>query len=85
MGDMAFTSNDILWIIGAFMAIYGVYKIWRAYVLKRTQEEAAIEELEKSNKIILQTLLALLNHNIDGNGVEGMKSIRKELENYLVK
>ena len=85
MGDTAFTANDILWLIGALGAIFGVYKVWKAYFLKRTQEEAAIEELEKSNKIILQTLLALLNHNIDGNGVEGMKSIRKELENYLVK
>lgn len=85
MGDIAFTTNDVLWIVGAFGAIFGVYKIWKAYILKRTQQEEAIEELEKSNKIILQTLLALINHSIDGNGIEGMKTIRKELENYLVK
>lgn len=84
MGEWAFTANDILWFIGAMGAVYGVYKVWKAYVLKHTQEEAAIEELEKSNKIILQTLLALINHSIDGNGIEGMKTIRKEIEAYMV-
>lgn len=92
MADMAFTLDDILWICGAFGAVYGVYKLWKAYILKRTHQDEAIERLDKelaetskTNAMILRTLLALVNHNIDGNGIDGMKAVRKELENFIVK
>lgn len=91
-GDTSFTMNQLLWAIGAFGSIFGVYKIWKAYVLKRTKQEEAVEKLEKqmtdlqaSDSIMLQTLLAILNHSIDGNGIDGMKKIRVDLENYIVK
>lgn len=42
------------------------------------------EELEEANKILMQALLALLAHGIDGNEVQGMKDARDELQNYLI-
>lgn len=85
MSDMAFTVNDILWFIGACGAIFGAYKVWKAYVLKRTKQEEAIEVLEKNNEMIMATLLALVNHSIDGNGIDGLKTVRSSLEQYLIK
>lgn len=91
-GDTAITMEQILWAMGGFMTVYGVYKIWKAYVLKKTQQEASIEKLEKqmdelkaNDSMMLQTLLAILNHSIDGNGIDGMKNIRVSLEDYIVK
>ena len=90
--DTAVTLNQILWACGGFATVYGVYKIWKAYVLKRTKQEEAIDKLEKqmsdlkqNDAMMLQTLLAILNHSIDGNGIEGMKKIRVSLEDYIVK
>lgn len=92
MGDLAFSINDLLWFIGACGAIWGVYKGWKAYVLKITKQEEAVDKLEKqmkelqeSDSMVLKTLLALINHSIDGNGIEGMKKIRVSLEEYIVK
>lgn len=90
-GDIAFTVNDVLWIIGVCGTLFGAYKVWKAYVLKRTKQEESIDKLEsqmndlkKNDSMMLQTLLAILNHSIDGNGIEGMKKIRRSLEEYIV-
>lgn len=39
---------------------------------------------EEMSKVQCKALLSLVNHMIDGNGVDGMKSIRNELQNVLV-
>lgn len=84
-GDTAFTVNEVLWFVGVMGTLLAVYKGWKAYVVKKTKQEEAIEVLEKNNEIIMATLLALVNHNIDGNGIEGLKAVRSSLEQYLIK
>ena len=43
-----------------------------------------LKEIEDSNRMILQCLLVLINHDITGNGIEKMKGIREELEAFLI-
>lgn len=43
-----------------------------------------LKSLEDGNKIIQKALLALLQHGIDGNDIEGMKKVKSELEQYLI-
>lgn len=43
-----------------------------------------LEDHSKLAKRIYQVNLALLNHFIDGNGVDHMKVIREELQNDLI-
>lgn len=43
------------------------------------------DEREKGNKIMLQSLLALMRHAIDGNNVDTLKNAARELDDYLVK
>lgn len=38
-----------------------------------------LEEQESTNQKIMQTLLAMLNHEIDGNGIDGMRKVRDTL------
>lgn len=45
--------------------------------------EQTILIIEKTNKIYLRTVLNVMNHMIDGNGVEEMKKTRSEIENLL--
>lgn len=49
---------------------------------KRDKEK--IEEIEKGNRIIQRSLLAILNHDLIGDNVEEMTDVKKELENYLI-
>lgn len=51
--------------------------------IKKLEEMA--EEEKETNKIVLQALLAIVNHSIDGNGIEGLKNIRDNLQDHLIK
>lgn len=41
-------------------------------------------EIENSNRMILQCLLVIINHDITGNGIEKMKDARDELQDFLI-
>ena len=44
-----------------------------------------LKELEESNKIIMQSMLAIMSHEIDGNHVEDLKQARDDLQKYLIR
>lgn len=46
--------------------------------------DSRLKTLEKSSTITIKALLALLQHGIDGNDVESMKQVKRELEEYLI-
>ena len=43
-----------------------------------------IKAMEEENHLSMQALLALLQHGIDGNNVDQMKSVKSEIQNYLI-
>lgn len=47
-------------------------------------DDNRLKALEKSSTITMKALLALLQHGIDGNDIEGMKKVKRELEEYLI-
>lgn len=97
---MGFTvsSEWIIWFCGLVTAIYGVYKIVKELkkpssdIKKKVEEHERIltsdddrlKDIEESNKMMLQSLLVIINHNITGNGVERMKEIRDQLQEFLI-
>lgn len=44
-----------------------------------------LKELEESNNIIMQSMLAIMSHAIDGNHTEDLKQARDDLQKYLIK
>ena len=44
-----------------------------------------LKEVEESNKIILQTLLVIVNHDITNNGYEELAEARDKIQNFLIK
>lgn len=90
MGD---TFTQVMAICGVISAIGGagavIYKIVhpafrltkRVEVVEKHQEKdykrlTTIEDMQRQQS---KALAALLNHQIDGNGIDGMKKIRDEL------
>lgn len=51
---------------------------------KSDNDYKALQEIEDTNNALCKAMLALLNHSIDGNGIEYMKQIRSELELMLI-
>lgn len=96
--NFTITSAQILALCALITALWGVWKIVKE--LKKPNEDLKntvakhdllldndnkrLKEIEDSNKMILQCLLVIINHDITGNGIDKMKDARDELQNYLI-
>lgn len=97
--EFAITSNQILAFCALVTSLWGIWKIVKELKkpnddLKKTVEkhdrllnsdEDRLKDIENSNKMMLQCLLVIINHNITGNGIEKMKETRDELQEFLIK
>ena len=43
-----------------------------------------LEYMEESNKLTLKCMLTLIDHEITGNGIDGMKTLKKEINDFLL-
>lgn len=52
---------------------------------KLTVVEDNLNEQNDFTKVMCNSMLALLNHNINGNSVDKLEKAKDELEDYLIK
>lgn len=98
MIEFHISSEHILIICSLITGLYGVYKIikelrkpnddLKVKVEKHDKlldaDNTRLKEVEDSNKMILQCLLVIINHDITGNGIDKLKSTRDKLQEYLI-
>ena len=98
MVEFSITSGQILWFLGFVASVWTAWKIVQEIKkpgndLKTTvdkhdellkKDDKRMKEVEDSNKMILQCLLVIINHDITGNGIDKMKAARDELQEYLI-
>lgn len=96
--DFVITSRQIVWICGFTASIWGMVKIIKELkkpsddlkkLVKRHSElldndNRRLQKIDESHKMTMQCLLVMLNHEITGNGIENMKEIRDQLQDYLI-
>jgi len=51
---------------------------------KLSNDNERLKEIEGDNKIILKSLLALIDNKITDNSIENLKKVRNELNNHLI-
>jgi len=56
----------------------------RATDLKLDNDNKRLADIEKCNKVMVQSQLAILNHMITGNGDAKLKEARDAVSNYLI-
>ena len=92
------TSEQIMWFCTFIAGLWGLWKIVKEIrkpndELKNMVQKHAelldkdnqrLKAYENSNRMILQCLLVIINHEITGNGIETMKEARDELQKFLV-
>ena len=92
------TSEEVIYICSFIAAVWGIWKIvkeirkpnddLKAEVSKHTRlldnDNKRLKEYEESNRMILQCLLVIINHEITGNGIENLKRARDDLQEYLI-
>ena len=96
-GEITIALSDLLWIAGFITAIAGAWKVLKDNPIAKhetrleeleTASESTTEMLEKqaeTNKMILNSLMVIIEHDITGNGIENMKKIRDEMHDFLIK
>lgn len=63
----------------------GPAKEWRKNVDKKLDEAAsAAKSQDSAHRVLFQSLIALLDHGIDGNNVEQMENAKNALNTYLI-
>ena len=96
--DFTITSNQIVGLASLITVLWGVWKIVKELKkpsddLKATVERhdrllntdnERLKEIETSNKMMLQCLLVIINHDITGNGIDKMKEARDDLQEFLI-
>ena len=96
--DFTITSNQILAFCALLTAIWGVWKIVKEikkpnddlkekvteHDMLLDNDDKRLASIEESNKMTLQCLLVIINHEITGNGIEKMKAARDELQEFLI-
>lgn len=96
--EFTISSAQILALCAFITAIWGVYKIvkelkkpnddLKSEVARHSQlldtDNKRLNDIEESNRMVLQSLLVIINHEITGNGIEKMKDARDKLQEYLI-
>ena len=62
----------------------GLQERLRADHERLTTLERATERQEEELKLILRAQIVLMHHIVDGNGVENLKAMQRQIEEYLV-
>ena len=89
--DVTISLAQTVWIVGSIMAL-GAFIAWIIKPFKKIENhETRIEALEKTqeeqkstNALMMKMQNAMINHMIDGNGIEQLKEVRDEYQNEII-
>lgn len=96
--EFTITSGQILGWCGFLTGVFAVYKIWKEikkptedknkmileHEKKLKDDDERLKEIEATDKLILQSLLVIINHDITGNGIQQLKDVRDDIQDYLI-
>ena len=91
-------TEQIIYICTFVAAVWAVYKIYKEinkpnddvrtmvknHDEKLKKEDIRIKEQEETNRMILQCMLDLINHEITGNDIDKLKERRDSLQEFLI-
>lgn len=94
MGEWTIKLSDFVYFLTLITVLVGAYKVvTKPYTdlaksvkanceaIKVLQEDNA--ETKKSTTELFKALTAIINHEIDGNNIDGLKKARESLAEYL--
>ena len=93
------SMHDVYFFLILLASVWGVIKIFKEIrqpsdELKNTvanhdiwlkKDIQRIERIEDCQDLLLETLDAIISHEITGNGIDDFKKIQKKTHNYLLK
>ena len=89
--DITISFAQLVWIVGGVTAL-GAFLKWALTPIRKLDEhEKRIASLEKSeqarkatDRYTTKALNAIVNHMIDGNGIDKLREVRDEYQNEII-
>ncbi len=89
--DITFSLSQLIWICGGIMAIVA-FVSWATKPIKKLDNherrisalEETAEESKKTDRYVTKALNAIVNHMIDGNGIDKLKEVRDDFQNEII-
>lgn len=89
--DITISFSQLLWVIGGITAI-GAFLKWAMAPFKQIENHeqriASLEKAEQARKATdrytTKALNAIVNHMIDGNGIDKLREVRDEYQNEII-
>ena len=90
--DVTISLAQTLWLIGGITAI-AAFVSWLMKPFKKLEDhesrigvlEKTADERKQTDLFMMKSMNAIVNHMIDGNGVEQLKQVREEYQNEIIK
>lgn len=89
--DITISFAQIVWVIGGITAIAAFLKWAMQPIRKIDEHETRIKVLEKAeadrkatDRYTIKALNAIVNHMIDGNGIDKLKEVRDEYQDQII-
>ena len=51
--------------------------------VRLNRDDKRLDQQDMDNQMMLKCMFVLINHDIDGNGIDKLKSTREELQEYI--
>jgi hypothetical protein len=89
--DITISFSQLLWVIGGITAV-GAFLKWAMAPFKQIENHeqriASLEKAEQARKATdrytTKALNAIVNHMIDGNGIDKLREVRDEYQNEII-
>lgn len=89
--DITISFAQLIWVIGGITAI-GAFLKWAMTPFKKIDDhetrikvlEKAEEERKATDRYTAKALNAIVNHMIDGNGIDKLKEVRDEYQDQII-
>ena len=89
--DITISLSQVFWIVGGITAVAAFLKWAMAPIKKIDDHETRIKVLEKAeedrkatDRYTAKALNAIVNHMIDGNGIDKLKEVRDEYQDQII-
>lgn len=89
--DVTFSLAQVIWLCGGVMAIVAFIGWLMKPIKKLDDHETRIKALEQqeaerkaTDRYTTKALNAIVNHMIDGNGVDKLREVRDEYQNEII-
>ena len=89
--DVTFSLAQVIWLCGGLMAIVAFIGWLMKPIKKLDDHENRIKALQQqeaerkaTDRYTTKALNAIVNHMIDGNGVDKLREVRDEYQNEII-